>query len=178
MNRFKSIMSLYSQSWFCRIQRCFLSRVCDTCLAPRLQRLYGKNTYTRLQTNRYDTHCLSIFGCIITLRGFHRSQSAYLSKILSVEEIFSRPSLKEYLNRVEDEYDASLKSINSMESQSFDEEELSQKRTRLSVLTPLVQQIRDLKLQQKELEETEALLKGEQNLIAVINLPECLCFKM
>lgn len=154
-------MSLYGKSWFGRMQRCFLSRVSDTCHAPCLQRLYNKNTYTSQQTNRHDTHCLSIFGCMITLRGFHGSQSAYLSKILSVEEIFSKPSLQEYLSKVEDEYDDSLKSVNTMESQRFDEEELNQKRTRVSVLTPLVQQIRNLKLRQKELAETEALLKGE-----------------
>ncbi|XP_041921945.1 peptide chain release factor 1-like, mitochondrial isoform X1 [Alosa sapidissima] len=159
MNRSRSIMLLYGKCGFDRITRCFLSRVSDTCHAPCLQRLYHKHLCARQQTNRNAPHTLSMFGHMITLRGFHVTQSVFLSKILSVEEIFSKPSLQEYLKKMEDEYEASLKIINTMEDQSHGEEELSQKRIRVSVLTPLVQQIRDLKLKQKEFEETEALLK-------------------
>lgn len=154
-------MSLYGKSRLGRIPRCFLSWVSDTGRASCVHRLYSKNTYKQKPIFRHESHSLSIFGCMTTLRGFHGSQSTCLSKILSVEEIFSKPSLQEYLSKLEDEYDVSLKSINMMESQRFSEGELSQKRTRVSVLTPLIQQIRDLKLRQKELEETEALLKGE-----------------
>lgn len=160
MNRTRSIMQLYGKCWFSRIPtRCFLSWVSDAYHVPCVQRLYHRNIYTRHHISRHETH--SMFGHMLKLRGFHGSQSVLLSKILSVEEMFSKPSLQEYLNKVEDEYDASLNSVNTMEGQSHGEEELSQKRIRVSVLRPLVQHIGDLRLKQKELEETEELLKGE-----------------
>lgn len=145
-------------SW---IPKCLLTRVSGTCRVHCAQRLYHRNIglYTRQQNNRHETYSLSKFGPMIGLRAFHGSQSLLLSKILSVEEIFLKPLMQEYLKKVEDEYDVCLKSLNTTDGERYNEEELSQKRTRVSVLTSLMQQIRDLKLKQKEFEETEALLK-------------------
>ncbi|KAL6487630.1 hypothetical protein MHYP_G00042560 [Metynnis hypsauchen] len=93
-----------------------------------------------------------------TQRSFHTTNSALITKILTVDEIFSKKSLHNHLKRVQTEYNDFLQAVNAGDLQG-DDEELRAKRTRLSVLGPLIQKIRELEENQKDFEETEALLK-------------------
>lgn len=83
-------------------------------------------------------------------------------KLLSVEEIFARKSLHQHLTKVQLEYKECLQAISSitMEDQCS-EEELRAKRTKISLLAPLIQSIRELDKKHEEMAETEMLLKGE-----------------
>lgn len=92
-------------------------------------------------------------------RAFHTSQSVMVTKILSVDEIFNKKSLHDYLKKKEMEYNSCLQSLNT-ESQTLDDEDGKIKRTNLSVLGPLVQKIKELEEKQKELEDMQDLLKG------------------
>lgn len=95
-----------------------------------------------------------------TQRAFHTSQPVMLTKILSVDEIFNKKSLQAHLRKKELEYNSWLESISS-EPLREDEEDLNmKKKTDLSALRPLVQKIRELQEKQKELEDTQDLLKG------------------
>jgi len=96
-----------------------------------------------------------------TQRALHTSQSVLVTKILSVDEIFSKKSLHDYLRKKEMEYNTWLDSI-STENQPLDDENIKMKRTNLSALGPLVQKIKELEGKQKELEETQDLLKGNE----------------
>lgn len=96
-----------------------------------------------------------------TQRAFHTSQSVMVTKILSVDEIFNKKSLHDYLKKKEMEYNTWLDSI-SAENQPLDDEDMKMKRTNLSVLGPLVQKIKELEEKQKELEDTQDLLKGSK----------------
>ncbi|XP_016298828.1 peptide chain release factor 1-like, mitochondrial isoform X1 [Sinocyclocheilus anshuiensis] len=87
-------------------------------------------------------------------RAFHTSQSVMVTKILSVEEIFNKRSLHDYLKKKEMEYNTCLQSLNTL-----DDEDVKMKRTNLSVLGPLVQKTKELGEKQKELEDTLGLLK-------------------
>ncbi|KAI2658105.1 Peptide chain release factor 1-like, mitochondrial [Labeo rohita] len=91
-------------------------------------------------------------------RAFHTSQSVMVTKILSVDEIFNKKSLHDYLKKKEMEYNSCLQSLNT-ESQTLDDEDGKIKRTNLSVLGPLVQKIKELEEKQKELEDMQDLLK-------------------
>ncbi|XP_043112056.1 peptide chain release factor 1-like, mitochondrial isoform X2 [Puntigrus tetrazona] len=91
-------------------------------------------------------------------RAFQTSRSAMLTKILSVEEVFNKKSLHDYLKKKETEYNACLQSL-SAENQTLDDEDVKMKRTNLSALGPLVQNIRELEEKQRELEDTRDLLK-------------------
>lgn len=76
---------------------------------------------------------------------------------------------------MEDEYDACLKSVNTT-GECNDDEGVGQKRLRLSELTPLVQKIRLLKSKQKELQETETLLKdSDQDLRELAEMEQEAC---
>uniref|UniRef100_A0A672KXE4 Mitochondrial translational release factor 1-like n=1 Tax=Sinocyclocheilus grahami TaxID=75366 RepID=A0A672KXE4_SINGR len=86
-------------------------------------------------------------------RAFHTSQSVMVTKILSVEEIFNKKSLHDYLKKKERQYNTCLQSLNTL-----DDEDVQMKRTDLSVLGPLVQKTRELEEKQKELEDTQDLL--------------------
>ncbi|XP_016298832.1 peptide chain release factor 1-like, mitochondrial isoform X2 [Sinocyclocheilus anshuiensis] len=77
-----------------------------------------------------------------------------VTKILSVEEIFNKRSLHDYLKKKEMEYNTCLQSLNTL-----DDEDVKMKRTNLSVLGPLVQKTKELGEKQKELEDTLGLLK-------------------
>uniref|UniRef100_A0A671SRA8 Mitochondrial translational release factor 1-like n=1 Tax=Sinocyclocheilus anshuiensis TaxID=1608454 RepID=A0A671SRA8_9TELE len=91
-------------------------------------------------------------------RAFHTSQSVMVTKILSVEEIFNKKSLHDYLKKKEMQYNTCLQSLNTL-----DDEDVKMKRTDLSVLGPLVQKIRELEEKQKELEDTQDLLTGNHD---------------
>lgn len=95
-------------------------------------------------------------------RAFHTATPLRVDRLLSVEELFARRSLQEYLKKIEMDYSQSLREINSsaMEEQ-FSNDKLRNKRTSVAVLTPLFQAIRDLDNKIKESQETEVLLKGK-----------------
>lgn len=94
-----------------------------------------------------------------THRAFHTSPSVRVTKILSVDEIFSKKSFHDYLRKKEMEYNSCLDSI-SAGGQALEDEEGKVKRKNLSVLGPLVQRIKELEEKQQELEDTLDLLKG------------------
>ena len=83
-----------------------------------------------------------------------------ITKVLNVDEIFAQKSLQDYLKKIETEYYECLPVVNMSEGLKISEEELRAKRTRESVLAPLVQYIRELETKQQEFAETEKLLKG------------------
>ncbi|XP_061646393.1 peptide chain release factor 1-like, mitochondrial isoform X2 [Phyllopteryx taeniolatus] len=62
---------------------------------------------------------------------------------------------------MESEYSGFLRAVNSDEQEQSNAEELRAKRTRVSLLAPLIQTIRELDVKQKEMSEMEALLKDE-----------------
>lgn len=85
-----------------------------------------------------------------------------VAKILSVDELFSKTSLQEYLKKTEAEYNECLRAANSgVSEEQSSEDTLMSKRTKVSLLAPLIQSIRELDAKQREMAETEALLKGE-----------------
>ncbi|XP_026884216.2 peptide chain release factor 1-like, mitochondrial [Electrophorus electricus] len=91
-------------------------------------------------------------------RNFHSTTPVMVTKILTVDEIFSMKSLHDYLKRVETEYANCLEAVNAADIHT-DDEELRTKRTRMSFLGPLIQKIKDLEIKRREFEETEELLK-------------------
>ncbi|XP_030011098.1 peptide chain release factor 1-like, mitochondrial [Sphaeramia orbicularis] len=100
--------------------------------------------------------------CGNTKRTLHTSAPVSVAKLLSLEEIFSRTSLQEHLKKMEGEYSECLKAINSSETEKRpSEEELRAKRTKVSLLSPLVHSVGELKTKEKEMAETEMLLKDE-----------------
>ncbi|XP_046885383.1 peptide chain release factor 1-like, mitochondrial [Hypomesus transpacificus] len=94
-------------------------------------------------------------------RTFHSTQPLRITKVLNVDEIFAQKSLQDYLKKIETEYYECLPVVNMSEGLKISEEELRAKRTRESVLAPLVQYIRELETKQQEFAETEKLLKDE-----------------
>ncbi|XP_061646392.1 peptide chain release factor 1-like, mitochondrial isoform X1 [Phyllopteryx taeniolatus] len=99
--------------------------------------------------------------CIRTTRTFHTASRLKVAKLLSLDELFSRRSLLDYLGKMESEYSGFLRAVNSDEQEQSNAEELRAKRTRVSLLAPLIQTIRELDVKQKEMSEMEALLKDE-----------------
>lgn len=97
-----------------------------------------------------------------TARALHTSRPL-MEKLLSVEELFDRRSLQEHLKKLELEYSECLQAVSgSVTEEQSSEDELRAKRTKVSRLAPLIQSIRELDNKQKELSETEMLLKGEK----------------
>ena len=85
-----------------------------------------------------------------------------MTKLLTVDEIFARRSLQDHLKKLENDYGECLKLVNSNNmTEQGGEEELRLKRTKVSRLVPLIQCIKALETKQKEMAETEILLKGE-----------------
>lgn len=98
----------------------------------------------------------------MTRRTFHNTASVMVSKLLTVEEIFAKTSLKDFLKKVETDYNNCLNAVNTSElEEHLGEEEQRAKRTKVSRLTPVIQSIRDLNAKEKEMAETEILLKDE-----------------
>lgn len=110
-----------------------------------------------------------------TTRTFHTGTQLRVTKLLSVEELFARRSLQEYLKKTETEYSQCLREINSsgMEEQ-FSDDKLRNKRTNVSLLTPLFQTIRELDTKIKESQETEILLKGKTDVVLPHKDKDCL----
>ncbi|KAM6916307.1 peptide chain release factor 1-like, mitochondrial [Xenentodon cancila] len=83
-------------------------------------------------------------------------------KLLSVDELFAKKSLKQYLRKVETEYSECLQVVSGhLTEDQCNVDEMRVKRTTVSQLAPLIQSIRDLEKKQKEITETEVLLKDE-----------------
>uniref|UniRef100_A0A8C6UFU8 Mitochondrial translational release factor 1-like n=1 Tax=Neogobius melanostomus TaxID=47308 RepID=A0A8C6UFU8_9GOBI len=104
-------------------------------------------------------------------RTLHTTASMMVSKLLTLEEIFARASLQDFIKKMETEYNDCLNAVNTTESEEYPaEEELRAKRTKVSRLTPVIQSIRELYAKERELDETEILLKDED--IALRELAE------
>ncbi|KAM9365885.1 peptide chain release factor 1-like, mitochondrial [Pholidichthys leucotaenia] len=85
-------------------------------------------------------------------------------KLLSVDEIFAQRSLQEHLRKMEMEYSECLQVVSSsLTEEQCNEEELRAKRTKVSVMAPLIQTIIELETKHKEIAETEMLLKDEDS---------------
>lgn len=82
------------------------------------------------------------------------------SRLLTLEEIFAQKSLQDFLKKLETEYGECL---SGEEHHPGGEEEMRARRTKVSRLTPVVQNIRKLSAKEKDLEETEVLLKDEDS---------------
>ncbi|CAN9499591.1 unnamed protein product [Ophioblennius macclurei] len=84
-------------------------------------------------------------------------------KLLSVEEIFAKKSFQDYLRKVETEYSQCLQAVSggNVTEEPCSEDELKAKRTKVSLLAPLIQSVRELDAKQKEMAETETLLKDD-----------------
>ncbi|KAI4812291.1 hypothetical protein KUCAC02_023691 [Chaenocephalus aceratus] len=112
------------------------------------------------QTVRFPRH--TDHRCGRTTRTLHTGTSLMVAKILSVDELFSKTSLQEYLKKTEAEYNECLRAANSgVSEEQSSEDTLMSKRTKVSLLAPLIQSIRELDAKQREMAETEALLKDE-----------------
>ncbi|XP_072293446.1 peptide chain release factor 1-like, mitochondrial [Eucyclogobius newberryi] len=114
----------------------------------------------RLLHLRLQSHAFVFNGT--SKRTLHTTASFMVPKILSLEEIFARTSLQEYLKQVENEYKDSLNAVSTNELEEYPgEEEQRAKRTKVSRLSPVIQSIRELKAKEKEIAEIEVLLKDE-----------------
>ncbi|KAM7408406.1 hypothetical protein PAMA_002227 [Pampus argenteus] len=108
-------------------------------------------------------HELSNNRCQGSTRTLHTGARLMVAKLLSLDELFAKRSLQDYLKKTETEYSKCLDAVNrgGTEEELYSEDELKAKRTRVSQLAPLIQSIRELDTKQKEIAETETLLKGE-----------------
>ncbi|XP_037638727.1 peptide chain release factor 1-like, mitochondrial isoform X2 [Sebastes umbrosus] len=106
-----------------------------------------------------------------TVRSLHTSTAVMMhtstpvmmvTKLLSVEELFAKRSVQEYLKKTETEYSECLRAANSSGTEEqCSEDELRDKRTKVSLLAPLIQTIRELDAKQREMADIETLLKDE-----------------
>ncbi|XP_019719886.1 peptide chain release factor 1-like, mitochondrial [Hippocampus comes] len=116
----------------------------------------GFTNYSSLiKYSRFHNHCVR------TTRIFHTASRLNLAKLLSVDELFSRRSLLDYLKKIDSDYRDLLSAVNCDDQEQSSAEELRGKRTKVSLLAPLIQTIRELDAKQKEMIEMEALLKEE-----------------
>lgn len=93
-------------------------------------------------------------------RTLHTGLSMMVAKLLSVDELFAKRSLQGYLKKMELEYRECLKAVDGTE-EGCTEDDLRAKRTRVSLLAPLIRSIGELETKQMEMAETETLLEGE-----------------
>nr|XP_015800164.2 peptide chain release factor 1-like, mitochondrial [Nothobranchius furzeri] len=98
----------------------------------------------------------------------HRSHRALhtdkplMQKLLSADELFAKNALKEHLEKREDEYNQCLQVISgTVAEDEHCADEMKAKRTKVSLLAPLIQSIRDLDKKQRDVAEAEILLKDE-----------------
>ncbi|KAM9809045.1 peptide chain release factor 1-like, mitochondrial [Syngnathus typhle] len=101
---------------------------------------------------RFHNHCT---------RTFHTTSRLKVAKLLSLDELFSRTSLLDYLKKIDSDYSECLRVVNSDEQEQSSAEELRTKRTKVALLAPLIHTIRELDIKQKEMSETEELLNDE-----------------
>ncbi|XP_026164314.1 peptide chain release factor 1-like, mitochondrial [Mastacembelus armatus] len=108
------------------------------------------------RTVRLSIHCDRI------RRTLHTGAPLMVAKLLTVDEVFARRSLQEYLKKMETEYGECLKEVNcGVTEEQCSEDKLRTRRIRVSQLTPLIQSIRELDTKHREIAETEKLLKDE-----------------
>ncbi|XP_077439078.1 peptide chain release factor 1-like, mitochondrial [Vanacampus margaritifer] len=100
-------------------------------------------------------------NCLRTTRTFHTASRLNVAKLLSLDELFSKTSLLNYLKKVDSEYRDCLRAINSNEQEQSSADEMRAKRTKVSLLAPLIQTIKELDVKQKEMIESEVLLNDE-----------------
>lgn len=125
---------------------------------------FQKSPHVISQTVRFYEHVNN--HCGRATRTLHTGTPLMVAKLLSVDELFAKRSLQEYLKKMETEYSECLRAVNSSEvEEQCSEDELRAKRTKVSLLAPLIQSIRELDTKQKEIAETETLLKGETALL-------------
>ncbi|KAL7384145.1 hypothetical protein ABVT39_025172 [Epinephelus coioides] len=123
---------------------------------PRFQ----KSPNVIRQTVKFHEH-MNSNHCART-RSLHTSTPLMVAKLLSLDELFAKRSLQEHLKKVETEYSECLRvANNSVAEEQCSEDELREKRTKVSLLAPLIQSIRELDTKQKEMAEMETLLNGE-----------------
>ncbi|XP_061600869.1 peptide chain release factor 1-like, mitochondrial [Cololabis saira] len=85
-----------------------------------------------------------------------------MMKLLSVDELFAKKSLQQYLKNMETEYSKCLQGVSdNLTEDPCSEGKMRAKRTTVMKLAPLIQSIRDLEKKQKEIVETDVLLKDE-----------------
>ncbi|XP_007551196.1 peptide chain release factor 1-like, mitochondrial isoform X2 [Poecilia latipinna] len=85
-----------------------------------------------------------------------------MMKLLSVDELFAKTSLQEHLKKVEKQYDECLQAVTySGAEDERSEDDMKTKRTKVSLLAPLIQNIRELDKKQKEVTDMETLLKDD-----------------
>lgn len=112
------------------------------------------------QTVRFNEHINN--HCGWTTRTLYTGSPLMVAKLLSADELFAKRSLLEYLRRMETEYSDCLRAVNSSGvEEQYNDDDLRVKRTRVSLLAPLIQSIRELNTKERELSETEMLLKDE-----------------
>ncbi|CAJ1067051.1 peptide chain release factor 1-like%2C mitochondrial [Xyrichtys novacula] len=100
--------------------------------------------------------------CDRALRPLHTCTTLMAAKLLTVEELFAKESLQKYLQKKVEEYSECSRELNSnVTDQQCNQDDLRAKRTKVSQLTPLIQSISELEIKQREMAETEALLKDE-----------------
>ncbi|XP_061913883.1 peptide chain release factor 1-like, mitochondrial isoform X1 [Entelurus aequoreus] len=118
----------------------------------------GKECASILLSCRYKTYKN-------TTRTFRTGSPLMVAKLLSLDELFARRSLQDYLKRMHSEYLDCLKVVNSnaVTDEQCGVDELREKRTKVSLLVPLVQAIRLLDDKRREMTETEALLKDDDH---------------
>ncbi|KAK9541136.1 hypothetical protein VZT92_001204 [Zoarces viviparus] len=116
------------------------------------------------QTASFLHHCHN--HCGSTTRALHTGTPWTAAKLLSVDELFAKRSLQEHLKKVETEYSECLRAASGGGggggvTEQHCEDELRAKRTRVSLLAPLIQSIRELDTKERETAETETLLRDE-----------------
>ncbi|XP_027863476.1 peptide chain release factor 1-like, mitochondrial [Xiphophorus couchianus] len=95
-------------------------------------------------------------------RLLHTAKPVMMMKLRSVDELFAKTSLQEHLKKVEEEYDECLQAVTySGAEDERSEDDMKAKRTKVSLLAPLIQSIRELDKKQKEVTDTETLLKDD-----------------
>lgn len=132
-------------------------------MRPRLQNI-SRHTYKPERQiylkGRLHNH-INIFNGT-PKRTLHTTASLMVAKLLTLEDVFARASLQDYLKKIENEYNECLKAVNTSESEEHpSEEELRAKRTKVLLMASVVQSIRALNVKEKEIAETETLLKDE-----------------
>lgn len=130
------------------------------CVFHKLIPPFQKSPNVLNQTVRFQNHCGR------TTRTFHTGTPSLVAKLLSLDELFARRSLQEYLKKMETEYSECLRAVNtSATEEQCSQDEMRTKRSKVSQLAPLIQSIRELDTKHKEITETEMLLKGETALL-------------
>ncbi|XP_068590617.1 peptide chain release factor 1-like, mitochondrial [Cebidichthys violaceus] len=100
--------------------------------------------------------------CGRSTRALHTGTPLTGARLLSVDELFAKRSLQDHLKKVETEYSECLRAASGGGTEEqHREDELRAKRTRVSLLAPLIQSIRELDTKERETAETETLLRDE-----------------